>query len=150
MARIFAYIAHKGGVVDDSAAEMIAAARAIDASAPLTAIVTGHGADLDVVCEGLRASYPEVWEISHEVLAYPNAEFIRKALVKALPAESIVLLTHDHFGIDLAPGLSIKTNAAFVSDVVAIEGVEGSQLKVVRQEFGGQVSARVRCDISTG
>ena len=30
MARIFAYIVHKGGVVDDSAAELAAAARKID------------------------------------------------------------------------------------------------------------------------
>jgi len=150
MVRIFAYIVHKGGVADESAAELIAAARAIDASAPPTAMVTGYGGDLDVVCEGLRASYPEVWKISSELLAYPNAELIRKALVRVLPPDSIVLLAHEHFGIDLAPGLSIKTNAAFVSDVVAMEGVEGSQLNVVRQEFGGQVSAHVRCDISTG
>ena len=31
-----------------------------------------------------------------------------------------------------------------------IEGAEGTGLKVVRQEFGGQVSAHVRCDISSG
>ena len=31
-----------------------------------------------------------------------------------------------------------------------IEGVEGHVLKVVRQEFGGQVSTHVRCDISSG
>ena len=30
MARIFAYIVHKGGVADDSAAELAAAARKID------------------------------------------------------------------------------------------------------------------------
>jgi electron transfer flavoprotein alpha subunit len=83
-------------------------------------------------------------------LAYPNAELIRNALVKVLPPNSIVLVPHDHFGIDLAPGLSIKLTAAFVSDVVQIEGVEGAALKAVRQEFGGQVSAHVRCDLSSG
>jgi electron transfer flavoprotein alpha subunit len=31
-----------------------------------------------------------------------------------------------------------------------IAGVEGGSLKVVRQEFGGQVSAHVLCDISSG
>src|SRR5208337_1285386 len=31
-----------------------------------------------------------------------------------------------------------------------IAGVEGTGLKVVRQEFGGQVSAHVHCDISSG
>jgi len=41
MARIFAYISHKHGVADDSALELIAAAKKIDASATPTAIVTG-------------------------------------------------------------------------------------------------------------
>jgi len=150
MPRIFAYIVHQAGVADDSAAELIAAAKKIDAAASPTAIVTGWGADLDAVCATLRASYAEVWKIAHETLAYPNAELIRKVLVKVLPPGSIVLVPHEHFGIDLAPGLSIKVNAAFVSDVLAIEGVEGNDLKVVRQEFGGQVSAHVRCDVSSG
>jgi len=150
MPRIFAYIVHQAGVADDTAAELIAVAKKIDAAASPTAIVIGWGADLDAVCATLRASYTEVWKIAHESLAYPNAELIRKALVKVLPPGSIVLVPHEHFGIDLAPGLSIKLNAAFVSDVVAIDGVEGNELKVVRQEFGGQVSAHVRCDVSSG
>ena len=44
-----------------------------------TAIVTGWGADLDAVCDTLRASYGEVWKIANEALAYPNAELVRKA-----------------------------------------------------------------------
>ncbi|MGA2236569.1 MAG: electron transfer flavoprotein subunit alpha/FixB family protein [Terriglobales bacterium] len=150
MARIFAYIVHKGGVVDDSAFELAAAARKIDAAASPTAILTGWGADLDAACKTLGASYPEIWKIANEALTYPNAELVRKALVKVLPSDGIVLVPHEHFGIDLAPGLSIKMNSAFVSDVLDIAGVEGTGLKVDRQEFGGQVSAHVRCDISSG
>jgi len=150
MARIFAYIVHRAGVADDSAAELAAAAKKIDAAASPTAIVTGWGPGLDNVCSALRASYPEVWKIATEALAHPNAELLRKALVRVLPAGATVLVPHDHFGIDLAPGLSIKLNASYVSDVLGIEGVEGTNLKVVRQEFGGQVSAHVRCDISSG
>jgi electron transfer flavoprotein alpha subunit len=150
MTRIFAYIVHKAGVADDSAAELVAAARKIDPTASTVAIVTGWGADLDTVCTSLRASYSEVWKIAHETIAYPNAELVRKALVRVLPLGSVLLVPHEHFGIDLSPGLSIKTNSVFVSDVLAIEGVEGSCLKVVRQEFGGQVSAHITCDISSG
>lgn len=150
MARIFAYIVHKGGVADDSAFELAAAAKKIDQGASLTAVATGFGAGLDAVCNGLRSSYGEVWKIANEALAYPNAELVRQALVKVLPAGSFVLVPHEHFGIDLSPGLSIKLNSAFVSDVLGIEGVEGPFLKVVRQEFGGQVNAHVRCDISSG
>ena len=149
-ARIFAYIAHKNGVADDSAAELLAAAKKIDPAANPTAIVVGWGADLDSVCSNVRGLYPEVWKLASESLAYPNAELVRKALVKVIPQSSIVLVAHNHFGIDLAPGLSVKLNAAFVSDVMGIDGAEGSFLKVVRQEFGGQVSTHVRCDISAG
>jgi electron transfer flavoprotein alpha subunit len=150
MARIFAYIVHKSGVSDDSAAELAAAARKIDGNASPVAVVTGWGTDLDAVCESLRTSYGEVWKVANQALAYPNAELVRKALVNILPHGCVVLVPHAHFGIDLSPGLSIKMNAAFVSDVLGIEGVDGAYLKLVRQEFGGQISAHVRCDTSSG
>ena len=150
MARIFAYILHKDGVVDDSVASFVTAAKKIDASATPVAIVTGWGTSLDAACETLRASLVEVWKIANEALAYPNAELVRQALVQVIPQGSLVLVQHDHFGIDMSPGLSIKLNSAFVSDVLGIDGVEGTQLKLVRQEFGGQVSTHVRCDTSSG
>ncbi|HUO15264.1 MAG TPA: electron transfer flavoprotein subunit alpha/FixB family protein [Verrucomicrobiae bacterium] len=150
MTRIFAYIVHKDGVPGDSALELAAAAHKIDPAASPTAILTGWGTELDAAAKALGASYVAVWKIANEALAYPNAELVRKALLKVLPSDSIVLVAHDHFGIDLAPGLSIKLNAAFLSDVLDIAGVEGAAVKVVRQEFGGQVSAHVHCDISSG
>ena len=150
MARIFAYIVHRNGIADDSASELFEAARNIDATASPTAILTGFGPDLDVACESLRSSFSEIWKIGNESLTYPNAELVRQALISTLPPDSILLVPHDHFGIDLSPGLSIKLNAAFVSDVLAIDGVEGNFLKLVRQEFGGQVNTNVRCDISSG
>lgn len=150
MPRIFAYIAHKNGVLDDSAAELIAAARKIDAAAAPTAILMGSGPGLQSICSEVQKLYPEVWLVSNEALAYPNAELIRKALTKVLPPGALTLLAHDHFGIDLAPGLSIKLNAAFVPDVIAIDSLQRDVLNVVRQEFGGQVSAHVNCDISSG
>jgi electron transfer flavoprotein alpha subunit len=149
-AQIFAYVTHKNGVPDDAAFESLTAAKKIDATASPAAIVTGFGPDLDAVCKRLQDSYSEIWKISNEALAYPNAELIRKALVSILPPASIVLLPHSHFGVDLGPGLSVKLEGAFVPDVVAIDGVDGGCLKVVRQEFGGQMSAHVQCDISAG
>jgi len=150
MARIFAYIVHRGGVADDSAAEILTAARNIDSTASPIAILTGWGANLDAACNSLGSSYAEIWKIASEALAYPNAELVRQALVSILPPKSILLVPHDHFGIDLSPGLSIKLDSAYVSDVVGIEGVEGDSLRLIRQEFGGQVSAHFGCDISSG
>jgi len=148
--RIFAYILHRAGVADDSAAELAAAARQIDPAASPTAIVTGCGPDLESVSSSLCGTYSEVWKVSNEILSNPNAELVRKALVKVLPPGSILLLAHEHFAIDLAPGLSIKMNDAFVSDVLGIERLEGTLLKAVRQEFGGLVNAHVHADISSG
>jgi electron transfer flavoprotein alpha subunit len=150
MADIYAYITHKGGVADDSALELAAAAKKIDAGAAVTAIVTGSGADCDKVADEMAASYPKVFKYSNDALAYPNAEVIRKLLVKVLPADAIVLVPHDTFGMDLAPGLSIKLNSTFVADVVDIEGVDGSALKVIRQEYSGMVSTHVTADIANG
>jgi len=75
--RIFAYIIHKGGVVDDSALELFAAAKAIDPASSPTAIVAGIQPDLDRVCTTLKSTFAEVWNIENESLAYPNAELIR-------------------------------------------------------------------------
>jgi len=150
MARIFAFITHKAGAVDDCAAEMQAAARKIDPAQPPTALVTGWGAGLDQVCETLRASYPEIWKIAQEPLDYPNAELVRAALEHVLPAGSILLVSHAHFGVDLSPGLAVKLDTAYLPDVVDIDGIEGRWLKAVRQEFGGLVHAHVRCDILNG
>ena len=148
--RIFAYIEHKGGAAEDSAGELLAAAKKIDANSLPTAILSGHGTDLDNACRSVTSLYRETWKISNEALSYPNAELVRAALVAILPRGSILLLPHDHFGIDVSPGLSIKLNSAFVPDVLAIESIDSESLRLVRLELGGQVSSHVRCDVSAG
>lgn len=150
MPRIFVYITHKNGVLDDSAAELAAAAKKIDPNSRPTALVVGSGAQLDLLCAEVQKIYSEVWKISNPALSYPNAELIRKALVNTVPSGAITLLAHDHFGIDLGPGLSIKLKAAFVPDVVAVELLQANSLELVRQEFGGAVSTHVKCEISSG
>jgi len=148
--RVFAYIEHKEGVVEDTALELVAAAAKIFADASATAIVAGSGAELDAVCNQAAASYQEVWKFDNEALAYPNAEIIRKILVNALPQDTVVLVPHDTFGMDLSPGLAVKLDSPFVSDAVDFEGLDGDKLKVIRQEFSGQVSTHVICNISAG
>jgi electron transfer flavoprotein alpha subunit len=150
MPRIFAYLQHKDGVISDAAAELLVAAKSIDSSVAPTAILSGCGAGLDAACDSGRSLYSELWKISHEALAFPNAELVRLALIAVLPPNSILLVAHDHFGIDLSPGVSVKLNCAFVPDVLAISPIQGESLHLVRQEYGGQVRVHVRCDISAG
>ncbi|SLM29009.1 EtfA2 [Desulfamplus magnetovallimortis] len=150
MAKIYAYVTHADGVADDVAMEYIEAAKKIDSSASVTAVVTGSGADLDKVAQSITSLYSEVIKVDNEALAYPNAEVVRKALCNILDASAIVLAPHNTFGMDLCPGLSIKLDSAFAADAVDFEGVDGTSLKLVRQELGGAVSTHVTCDISAG
>ncbi len=150
MAQIFAYIVHKGGVIDDTAAELAVAAKKIDAGADATAIVTGTGADLDTVCNEAAKLFSQVWKFDNQALAYPNAEVVRKLLVSVLPKDAIFLVPHDTFGMDLGPGLSIKLDVPYVPDVIEIEPAEGSTFKMVRQEYSGMAHTHVACDLGAG
>ncbi|MEE8397937.1 MAG: electron transfer flavoprotein subunit alpha/FixB family protein [Desulfobacterales bacterium] len=148
--QVFTYIAHKGGAADDTALEMITAAKALDADCSVTAVVMGSGADLEAVCNDVAATYPEVWKIGDDALAYPNAEIYRVVLGRILPKGSVFLAPNDTFGMDLLPGLSIALDTVYISDVVGFEGVDGGILKAVRQEYSGQVSTHIQADISGG
>ena len=148
--QVFTYIAHKDGVADDTALELAAAAKKISPEASATALVAGSGSGLETVCNEMTATYPEVWKFDNADLAYPNAEAIRKLLVGLLPADAIMLLPHNTFGMDLGPGLSVKLDSTYVADLVEVEGVEGDTLKIVRQEYSGMVSTHVQCDIAAG
>ena len=141
-AKVFVYVA------DDSALELATAAHTLFPGSRPVAIVAGAG--VDARCQEAAASFAEVWKFDQPALSYPNAELLRPLLVKVLPAGAMVLLLHNTFGLDLGPGLSVKLGATYVPDVVGAEGVEGTTLKVVRQEFAGQVSAHVHADVAQG
>ena len=150
MTQIYAYIPHSNGVAADAALEFPSAAKKIDAGASVTAVVTGSGADLDKVAESMTSTYSQVIKIDNADLAYPNAEVVRKALVNIIPADAIFLAAHDTFSMDLAPGLSVKMDSAYAADIVDFEGVDGTDLKGIRQELGGAVNIHVNIDISSG
>jgi len=150
MTQIFAYIPFSNGVAEDVAMEFPTAAAKIDKGASLTAVLTGSGADLDKVANDMAGLYTEVIKINHGDLAYPNAEVVRKALVNVVPAGAIVLVPHNTFGMDLAPGLSVKMNASYAADIVDFAGIEGTVLNASRQELGGAVSTHVAIDIASG
>jgi len=148
--QIFAYILHKNGKVEDTALELTNAAKAISPESRVVAVVAGSGGELQAVCDEVAKTYPEVWKIDHDALVYINAEVLRDLLVRILPKGSIVLLSHEHFGMDLSPGLSVKLDAAYLPDATAFEGLEGGVLRAVREEYSGMVSTHITCDISEG
>ena len=145
--KVFAYIKHTDAVAEDSALELVVAGQKVAGDAGVTAIVVGSG--VDALCNEMAASYSEVWKIDSADFSYPNAEVIRKALLNILPADAIILMPHDTFGMDLSPGLSIKIDSPFLADVVDFE-LDGDTLTAVRQEYSGQAHTHVACDVSAG
>jgi electron transfer flavoprotein alpha subunit len=151
MARhVFAYVLHKSGTADDTALELAAASAAIDTAVTVTAIAAGNGPDLDKVCQGIAGFFDEVWKIDHQDLVHVNAEVLRPALVKLIPENAVFLMPHEHFGMDLAPGLSIKLGFAYLPDAIRFEGIESNRLTAVREEYAGATCTHVGCDISRG
>ena len=148
--QLFAYITHRNGIADDSARELAAAAAQIAPGEAVTAIVSGSGDSLQAVCDQMTSSFNEVIKVDKSELSYPNGELVRKVLTSILPENSVILIPHDTFGMDLGPGLSIKLGSVFLADVVGIEKTDGDQLTVIRQEFGGQVSTHVQCNVGSG
>jgi electron transfer flavoprotein alpha subunit len=151
MARqIFSYILHQDGTADDSGLELVKAAQAIDPSAQVIALVFGHGSHVEAVCKELAPVYSDIWMVNDPCVAYPNAEIVRNLLVRIIPTGSIVLAAHEHFAMDMAPGLAIKLSASYLPDALSFESVDGDDLKAVREEYSGQVRTHVHCDLSNG
>jgi electron transfer flavoprotein alpha subunit len=147
---VFSYILHQEGKIDDTAFELISAAKKIVPDATVIAIAAGSGSELEAACNELSVSYAEIWKIDDSALSYPNAEIIRGLLSRIIPQGSIVLVPHEHFGMDLSPGLSIKLNTSFLPDAIDFEGMEDGKLKAIREEYSGQVSTHMLCDIAQG
>lgn len=147
-AKVFVYVAHAEGKADDTAFELANAAKTLFPGSAPVGIIAGSG--VSSVAQEVARHFSEVWTFDQAALAYPNAEMIRPLLVKVLPKGAIALLPHDTFGLDLGPGLSVKLGATYVPDVVGVDGLDGTTLKVTRQEFAGQVSAHVHADVSEG
>jgi electron transfer flavoprotein alpha subunit len=148
--KVFAFINHREGKADDVALELLTAARTVFPGCEPTALVAGAGPSAQAVAQEAASAYAEVWTFLQDNLAYPNAELLRPLLVKALPPGAVVLLAHNPLGMDLGPGLAVKLGATYVPDGVGAEAVDGGSLRIVRQEFNGQVSAHVRCEVAAG
>ncbi len=102
---IFAYVEHKAGVADDSAAELAAAARAIDARRLADGPGDGRGAR-----NSTRSPTPcvlptsEVWKIAADALATPTRNWSARPWSPSCRPAASSSTPHNHFGLDLSPG----------------------------------------------
>mgnify|MGYP006295823855 FL=1 len=146
----YLFVPNKERIMDDAVTEMVSAAKKSDPASEPIGIVFGSGPEVDSVCEKASHFVKEVWKVDGQSAAVPNAEMSRILLTRIVPNGSIIFLIHDHLGMDLAPGLSIKLKTPYLSDIVELEKANGQNILAVREEYSGQMRCHMACDISGG
>ena len=148
-AQIFAYIAHKDGKLRTiRPSSWSAAARNMFPGASPTASLTGAGAGLDAVCQASgRVLSARSGSSTRPPSPIPTPNCIRPLLLKVLPSRRRAAAAAQHLRHGPRTGALREAGCHLCARRGGVDGLEGTTLKVVRQEFDGQASAHVRCDI---
>jgi electron transfer flavoprotein alpha subunit len=115
----------------------------------VTAVVLGEKTDR--IVEGLSGRADRIVVVQDELLKHFNADMYKEVLYHLI-GEYHPLLTfigHTSWGMDLAPGLSVKTGFPLASDCLDIV-LENGDLKAIRELYSGKVYAKVAFKKSDG
>ncbi|XUW99552.1 MAG: electron transfer flavoprotein subunit alpha/FixB family protein [Dehalogenimonas sp.] len=131
------------GVLSPATAELFTAARTISADIDVNAVALGSGTGSSVATlAGLGAS--RVFTAEAQNLISPLAgSFIQKAVAESGP--SVILMTDNDLGADIAPQLAATLNTAAVTGIVALRA-ENGQLVFTRLVYGGNALADFTID----
>jgi len=131
-----------GGEIDDSAWELAQAARAAGAERVFAALlgkdVAGHADTLTKAFDAVHVFDDAQLEVlDGEVSAALLAPFVERI------APTVVFVPHTNYGMDLAPGLAVRSERPLLTDLIAIESADDG-IQAVRTTYGGKVHARVK------
>jgi electron transfer flavoprotein alpha subunit len=132
------------GTLSRSALELVAAARHL-APSRIAAALIGHGAGLaDAATTLQRHGVGPVYCVDHPLLTsgQTDAAFAATRAVVERDAPSVVLISADTVGRELAPRLAHRMQAALATECVEVR-VEGGRPVVKRQVYGGRAMATI-------
>jgi electron transfer flavoprotein alpha subunit len=98
----------------------------------------------------LRDHCHEIWIVRGEALQHADGLVLGTILCGLLPPHPLVLMYHDSFAIDAAPGASILLQVPFVSNVVSLDVGAQGKVRLGRKEYGGQIDAVYEVDHTLG
>jgi electron transfer flavoprotein alpha subunit len=151
MGGILVLCEHRAGAMRDITFEVLATGRRLadDNGLELTALLLqAPGADL-------APALGELADTTIVIEAPPFAEYDADpyllAVAEVLDREQplLTLLGHTASGIDLGPALAIRSGQPMVSDCVEVS-LRGSDLEVLRHEYGGKIHSRLRLKTASG
>jgi electron transfer flavoprotein alpha subunit len=145
MRKILVLVEHSGGVVDDSAYELAAAARSLgEAGGDVSVVGAVLGNDVAGLAEGMGAWFDDVYVFDSPRLQVPDGVAGAELLAGLIEQEQpfATLIPHTNTGMDLAPALAVKAEAPLFADCIALEATPKG-LSGVRTRYGGKVHARI-------
>jgi electron transfer flavoprotein alpha subunit len=138
---VFVILEDRNGKITRSSWEAAAAAEALAAGAPVTAVLLGANTEA-LAAEAATGPFSRVIRVEHPLLAaYASDGYVtslHQLLQKESPAQ--VVLPHTYQVRDFAPRLATRFGQVLISDVIAIEPGPA----FVRQLFQGRMNATYR------
>jgi electron transfer flavoprotein alpha subunit len=145
MRKILVLVEHSGGVVDDSAYELAAAARNLgEAGGDVSVGGVVLGNDVTDLAAGLGAWFENVYVFDSPRLQVPDGVAGAELLAGLIEQEQpfATLIPHTNTGMDLAPALAVRAGSPLFADCIALETTPDG-LSGVRTRYGGKVHARI-------
>ena len=142
MARILVITERARGALDESAWELLGAARALAQGGPVAAVLCGK--DVGTLAAELAHGFDDVHVFDDARLAVPDAESDGLALGALLQRERFdaILAAHTNGSIDLLPALSTRLGLPLLADCQTLEWRDG-RLAATRTVYEGKLQARV-------
>ncbi|MBI5582445.1 MAG: electron transfer flavoprotein subunit alpha/FixB family protein [Deltaproteobacteria bacterium] len=142
MSEIFVVVEHRQGVIRDITFEMLCQARKLSNSGRTTAVFLGSEAG--PLAAQLSSRADRVLLLDDPRFAHFDGRVAGAALFQLLQEHRpwLTLIGQTSWGMDLAPGLAVKTGYPLATDCVDIQR-DNERPLALRQMYGGKVFCRV-------
>jgi electron transfer flavoprotein alpha subunit len=145
---ILVFVEHRGGVVNKSSFEAIAAAQALASELQQSVTVVVLGADLTALAQEFSAYDVEkvIWARNPKLAEYtPDGYADAMESVVRQVDPSLVLMTHTYLVRDFAPKLAARFAKSLISDCIRVR-TEAGKITFTRRIFLGKLDADVASD----
>jgi len=136
---------HRQGELRDITFEMLMKGKTLseETGKPLTVVLLGHHVS-DMV-DQLKGRVNRMILVEDPKLENYNSEAYQSVLRTLIEQEKprLVLIGHTACGMDLAPSLAVEIDAPLATDCIDIT-VAGTQVKAIRQVYGGKLNVEVQ------
>lgn len=151
MKQIFVVVEHRKGAIREITFEMLRKAGELGRTHSLQGTAVLLGWKNENLLKELAERADRVLAVENEAFKEFNAEVYQAALIQLIDEYQplLTLMGQTSWGLDLAPGLAVKTGFPLASDCLDIL-MENGRFQAIRQQYGGKIFTRVSFKESKG